>query len=140
MTRQIFAVLLTILLTDGCFGKSHPSGGPSAKEQVNALAKGGPVEVRLANGSKLRGWVGDISETGFMLTFEHKKQFQKSEIAFDQVKAVKRVKSAQPSQTARHILIGVGVGAVVAAVVIVAVAAVSAAKGGFGNMGGGGGW
>ncbi|MBI3665888.1 MAG: hypothetical protein HY236_06630 [Acidobacteria bacterium] len=109
MTTQILAVVLTALLSGNCFGRTQSSNRPSPKEQVRAIDTRSPVEVRFIDGSKLRGWIGEVSDTGFVLSHEKKRQLTNSQVAFNQIKAVKQVKSVKPSHTARNVLIGVGI-------------------------------
>jgi hypothetical protein len=45
------------------------------------------VEVRFMDGAKLRGWIGEVSDTGFVLSHEVKRQLTKSQVAFNQVRA-----------------------------------------------------
>jgi hypothetical protein len=40
------------------------------------------------DGAKLRGWIGEVSDTGFVLSHEVKRQLTKSQAAFNQVRAV----------------------------------------------------
>jgi hypothetical protein len=134
MTKQILAMALAALMGGDCLGRTPPSGRPTPKESVHAIATGSPVEVRLADGSKLRGWISEVSDTGFELRYEKRKQLQQAQITFDQVKAVKEVGSVKTSHTARNVLIGLGVG-VVALGVVAAIAL--AAGGGIDLMGGG---
>jgi hypothetical protein len=92
------------------------------------------AEVRLADGSKLRGWISEVSDTGFELRYEKRKPLQQEQITFDQVKTVKQVNNVKTSHTARNVLIGVGIG-VVAIGVVAAIALASG--GGISLMGGG---
>ena len=57
-----------------------------------------PVEVRFLDGSKLRGWLGEVSDSGFSLSHENKGHL--------------RVRSVKQGHTARNILIGVGIAVV----------------------------
>jgi hypothetical protein len=41
-----------------------------------------------------------------VLSHQNKNRFEKSQITFDQIKAVKQVKSVKPSHTARSVLVG----------------------------------
>ena len=122
--RRILSLLLAAAVANGaCFGKTKASPAGTIEEQIRSIPPGNPVEIRLVDGSKLRGWIGDISDAGFVLTQEHKNQLEKREIPFQQAQAVKRVKSVKPSHTTRNVLIGVGIGVVVVAGVLAAMAA-----------------
>jgi hypothetical protein len=109
MTTQLLAVLLAALLSGNCFGRTQTSNRPSPEEQVRALDTHTPVEVRFVDGSKLRGWIGEVSPTGFLLSHETNHQLTNSQVAFDQVRAVKQVGNVKPSHTIRNVLIGVGI-------------------------------
>jgi hypothetical protein len=102
-------VVLSALLIGNCLGQSPSSNRPSPGEQVRALDTNSPVEVHFMDGAKLRGWIGEVSDTGFVLSHEVKRQLTKSQVAFNQIRAVKQVHSVKPSHTARNVLIGVGV-------------------------------
>lgn len=124
MTRQILSLLLAFALVSGtCFGQTKAPSPGSIEEQIRSIPPDSPVQIRLLDGSKLRGWISDVSDAGFVLTQEHKSRLEKSQIPFQQVQAVKRVKSVKPSHTTRNILIGVGIGIVVVAGVLAGLAA-----------------
>jgi hypothetical protein len=84
---------------------------PGVEQQIRSVPAGAPVELRLKDGSKFRGWVGDVTESGFVLTHERKNRLERKPIAFEEVRTLKLVKSVRHSHTARNILIGVGIGA-----------------------------
>jgi hypothetical protein len=109
MTTRILAVVLIALLGGNCLGQTPSSIRPSPEEQVRALDTNSPVEVRFMDGAKLRGWIGEVSDTGFVLSHEVRRQLTKSQVAFDQVRAVKQVQSVKPSHALRNVLIGVGI-------------------------------
>jgi hypothetical protein len=109
MTRRILALTLTAILSGSCFGQAQPSGSPSPKEQVRTITANSRVEVKFIDDSKQRGRIGEVSDTGFVLTHEKNKQMDKVQVAFVQVKAVKQV-SERESHKHRNILIGVGIG------------------------------
>lgn len=44
-------------------GADQTSNRPSLEEQVRTLDTHSPVEVRFVDGSKLRGWIGEVSGT-----------------------------------------------------------------------------
>ena len=122
MKRQVLAVVLSALLSGSCFGQTQSSPTRSPEEQLRAIDVRSPVEVRLNDGAKLRGWVGEVSGSGFVLNHEEGPQAKKSQVAFNQIKAVKQIQSVNPRHTTRNLLIGVGV-ALAAVVVVVAVVA-----------------
>ena len=136
MKKQILAMALAALMGGDCLGRTPPSGSPTPKEYVHMIAAGSPVEVRFADGAKLRGWISEVSDTGFELRYEKRKQLRRAQIGFDQVKAVKQIESVKTSHTARNVLIGLGVGVVALGVV----AAIALAAGGKIDLMGGRGW
>jgi hypothetical protein len=103
-TRRILALVLAALLSASCFGKTQPS----PQEQVHAIAANSPVEVKFLDGSTQRGWIGEVSDTGFALAQEKDHQLTNSQETFVQVKAVKQVKDVKRHKV-RNILIGAGV-------------------------------
>lgn len=109
MTTKILAVVLAALLSGNCYGGPRSSNRPSPQDQVRAIDTNSPVEVRFMDGAKLRGWIGEISDTGFVLSHEVRRQSTKSQVAFDQVRAVKQVQSVKPCHTVRNVLIGVSI-------------------------------
>ena len=118
--RRTLALLLTVALAAGLCGGQEKI---SVRDQIRAIAPNSPIEVRFQDGSKLRGWIGDVSDSGFVLKHEIKHQLQDSQFLFDSVRSVKAVKSVHPSHTTRNILIGVGIAvAVIGALLAAAVA------------------
>lgn len=86
------------------------------------IALSNPIEVRLIDGPKLRGWIGDVSEISFVLSPENQGQLEKAQRLFDQIRSIKCVKSRKPSHAAPTILIGVGIS--VAAIAVMSVVAI----------------
>jgi hypothetical protein len=109
MATRILAVVLSALLSGNCLGQAPSSNRPSPGEQVRALDANSPVEVRFMDGAKLRGWIGEVSDTGFVLSHEVRRQLTKTQVSFDQVRAVKPVHSVKPGHTVRNVLTGVGI-------------------------------
>lgn len=118
MTKRLLAVTLTVLLADASFGQAQSSRDGSPREQVRALDIGSPLEVRFLDGSKLRGWISEVSETGFVLSHEKNKRLEKSAVTFSQIQSVKQIKSVKPSHTVRNILIGVSIAVVAIGVAV----------------------
>ena len=114
MRRQILSSLLAVvLLTSGCFGQPQPSSAGPIEEQIRGIPPDSPVEIHLLDGSKLRGWITQVSDVGFVLIREQENRLEKNEIRFQQVQVLKRVKSVKPSHTTRNIVAGVAIGVVV---------------------------
>jgi hypothetical protein len=110
MTKLLLAVTLVVLLLAFGAGPAmaqQRSGSATVQEQVRELDSGRAVEVRFLNGERLRGWISEVSNSGFTLSHEVKKHLEKTPVSFDQVKWVKQVNSVKPSHTARNIVIGV---------------------------------
>ena len=124
MTRQILALVLSTLLGGNCFGKGQTSSRPSPKEQAQAIAANSPVAVTFLDDSKQQGWISKVSDAGFVLSHEKKRQMEKSQISFAQVQAVKLVKDLH-SHKQRNILIGLGVGIVFGAIALLLAAGTS---------------
>jgi hypothetical protein len=110
MTREILAVGLAAMLSGGCFAQAQPSKLLTPNEQAHAIVANHPVEVQFLNGSHQRGLIDEVSDTGFVLSQDKKKQIEKLQVAFDQVKSVKPVNNVKPSHTTRNVLIVVGIG------------------------------
>ena len=118
--KRSLVLLLTVSLAAGlCSGREETS----VREQMHAIARDSPVEVRFHDGSKLRGWISEVSDSGFVLNHEIKHKLQLSQFTFDSVRSVRTVKSVNPSHTARNILIGVGITVVVIGVLLLKAAA-----------------
>jgi len=102
--------ILTLMLCALVVRATEPVPIP---DQVRAIAANTPVEVRFQDGAKLRGWVGEVSDSGFVLSHEAKQQLERKDVGFREVRSVKVVKSVHPSHTTRNVLIGVAIGVVV---------------------------
>jgi len=112
LVKRGLALLLAVGLASGpCNGQEGPS--ISVREQMRGIASDTPVEVRFRDGSKLRGWFAEASDSGFVLKHEVKRELQRSQFTFDSVRSFKIVKSVKPSHRTRNILIGVGIAAAV---------------------------
>jgi len=109
MTRQLLALALIEILAISCVGQAQPMQRASPREQARAIAANSAVEVKFADGAQRRGWISEVSDTGFVLSAEKKGVMEKSPITFVQVKAIKQVKSVKPSHITRNVLIGVGI-------------------------------
>lgn len=98
--------------------QTSPAKNAAAVEKIKAnVTKRGTgekarVNVKLLNGTKLKGFISQAGEDSFTLTDSKTKQT--STIAYSDVKQVKK----QGLSTGTKLLIAVGVGAVVTAVVI----------------------
>lgn len=88
MTKRLLAVVLAAVLSAQCFGQTRDSKRLSMEEQVRAMDSHSPVEVRMLDRSKLRGWIGEVSGAGFVLSHEQKRRLIASQIAFSQMRTV----------------------------------------------------
>jgi len=100
---------MAAILAGNGTGQNQGFGRPSLEDRVRAIPAGRPVEVSFLNGSKLRGWIGEVSAKGFVVTHEKGNRLEEAQVTFDSVKSVKGIKSVKPSHTTRNILIGVGI-------------------------------
>lgn len=82
--------------------------------QVAKIAVGSEIEVRLLNKEKLRGRLGEVSDTGFILLIPTGTASTKRNLAFDEVKSVRVVSTHRPTGLA----FSVGVAAVIVAVIL----------------------
>lgn len=118
MRKQFLSIALSFALI------IIPCCGQSVETQLRAFSPDTPIELRLTDGSKLRGWISELSSTGFTLTQERKNRLEKRQIEFKQAQSVKQVKSVRPSHTTRNILIGVGIGIAGVAILLITMAKV----------------
>ena len=114
-------ILAALLGTPASFGEQISADSIASK--ARNIPPNSPVEVRLMDGTKLRGWIGESSETGFVLSQEQDHRLQKRMIAFREIKSLKQIKNVKPGHTTRNILIGVGITVVVLGGIFAAAAA-----------------
>ncbi len=111
--RQFVAFLLIwSLIAPASAAQSSP------KEQAVTISRGNAVEVRFLDGSKTRGWIGAVSDSGFELDTEKQ---GKQQIAFDRVQSIRDLKK---KTFGRSLGIGYLIGLVVVGVIGVTVAIV----------------
>jgi len=112
--RQTLSLALVLLMLTQLGPAAF--GADSITIQITGMPAGTKIEVRLKNKQRLQGTRGEVSDSGFTLlnpgTVDRK-------IAFDEVASVKPFTTK--SHTKRNVLIGVGIGVVVAAAVFAAV-------------------
>lgn len=109
--RQALAILLITVLAAPC------SAGPkrhSVKEQVVTIARDAAVEVRFTDGSKQKGRLGSVSDSGFELQTERNGAITTEQVAFERVKSVKGLRHESTGRSiGRTVLItGIVVGTV----------------------------
>jgi len=101
--RQILSLVLAL----GMLTNLGPAfAAENVTSQINGMALGTNIEVRLTNKQKVRGAKGAVSASGFMLVDARTGERQ---IAFNDVTSVKQFGK---SHTTRNILIGVVIGVV----------------------------
>ena len=106
MLRSGISIILSALLICGpVFAEKKPT----IKEQAVTVSAGSSVEVKLLNGQKLRGRMGEVSATGFVLQSVNGDKAVNRTISFDEAGSIRAV-----HHTVRILLIVVGVVAAVA--------------------------
>ena len=86
--RRGVALLLALGLATGLCNSQEGSLVP-VREQIRTVAPDTPVEVRFHDGSKIRGWIAEVSDSGFVLNHEVKRKLQRSQFTLDSVRAVR---------------------------------------------------
>lgn len=100
--RETMALLLVLALA---LPPAAPAAQVSVKEQAIGISRGNAVEVRFLDGSKLRGWIGTVTDTGFDLTREDNRLQQ---VRFEEVKSLRDMKKTTFGRSLRRgYLIGV---------------------------------
>jgi hypothetical protein len=80
--RETVSIILIAMLVSPETWAQPP--GRTLKEQVLNIAPGSPVEVRLADNSKLRGRLGPVMDTAFELQTVKGGKVDTENITFDQ--------------------------------------------------------
>ena len=100
MHGKILTVTLTILLLNlalacpvhaGAAQETTASAAAKIKSEVGKLGAGTPVTLKLANGTKLNGKVGEADDEGFMVLDA---KGGRTRVAYTEVKSVKRFKKS----------------------------------------------
>jgi hypothetical protein len=119
MKRELISALLASLLwtQSGLCAKGKDRGagtppqantaaGQTLKEQLLEIPPGTIVEVRLMNRERLRGRLGEASDEGFSLQTVRGNKIQTRNIAFDELKSVKKLEGSHTGKTAGYIILG----------------------------------
>lgn len=116
--RQALAILLITVLTAPCSAELR---GRSVKEQVVTIARDAAVEVRFTDGSKQKGRLGAVSDSGFELQTERKGAITTEQVTFERVKSVKGLRHESTGRSiGRTVLItGIVVGTVFGVIALV---------------------
>lgn len=131
--RKAMSCILTIVLlattASETWGNSLPAFAPSGaptrkqtamKERLLAVSPGTMIEVRLRNGQKMRGRLGEFSDEGFMLTTIEKQKVVKEKIAFAEMKSFRKVEGGKAGRRVLWMLAGVGALVLILSVVVLA--------------------
>lgn len=128
MSRTTVRALLALLMGFQGVLWASPQGPPSQQTptiaaQVAKIAMGSEIEVRLFNKEKLRGRLGEVSGTGFILLIPSGTASIKRNLAFDDVKSVRvvrtrLVRTRRPRGPAFPLMVA---GVVVAVILLIAV-------------------
>ncbi|MGB6385211.1 MAG: hypothetical protein WBF25_08310 [Terriglobales bacterium] len=86
--------------------------------RVAKIPAGAEIEVRLFSKEKLRGRLGEVSGTGFILLIPTGNRIDERRLAFDDVKSIKVIGSHRPRGPALPVAVA---GVVVAVIVLLAV-------------------
>jgi hypothetical protein len=110
MARRTLALILTALVAwTQAPAQTITRDTAEVTERLRAMAPGTPVELRLHDGAKLRGWIDEVSELRLTLRRESKGRLDVKALRFDEIDSVKTVSSVEPAHIGRKILIGIGV-------------------------------
>ena len=116
--RQLLSILLVVILCATSTYAANPPGSsasipaqvaqkPTLQEKVLDIPPGSRLQVRLKNNEKLRGWLGEVSNEGFVLQYARGNQIEERIIGFDEVKSIK-VKAGGRAWTVAKWVLAVG--------------------------------
>jgi hypothetical protein len=96
MKKTIAVVLCALLSGPLATGQTATSPDkPSVQQQIVEIPAGSVVEVRLKSAEKLRGRLDELSADGFAMKLAKGNQAVTRQVAFDEVKSVKRVEGGK---------------------------------------------
>jgi hypothetical protein len=110
MWKQVFAVLLIAALAVA--QPSEKGALPRHQLQVIRLSQppDRPIEVQPASGKRLRGWLQEATESGFVMKAALKSGDETRTYRFEDVKSVRSVDSVKlPMSKKKWVLLGVAV-------------------------------
>ena len=86
----------------------------AVQQQVVEIPTGKLVEVRLADKSKIRGRIGQVSAEGFLLAVAKGSQVEEQKLAFSDVTSIKTIEKKDGGKKGLYILLGaaIAVGAI----------------------------
>ena len=110
----------------GAAAVSATSQERTVQQQVVEIPTGKLVEVRLADKSKIRGRIGQISADGFLLTAARGNQVGEQKMAFSDVTSIKAIEKGEGAgKTATYALVGAAAAAATVIIVILFLVAAS---------------
>lgn len=126
--REVLTVLLAVLLLQVNLGAAVVDVA-AVKERVLGIGAGSPVEVRLAGKGKLRGRMGAVDDSGFVVQVVKNGIVDTARVGFGEVKSIRNLseESLGKSVGKGFIIAGITVG------VIMVVGLVICAAGGCSN-------
>lgn len=77
------------------------------KQQAILIPQGGTVEMRLFNGKKLRGRLGQVSDQGVALRSVFENRIEERTINFADIKSIRYYNPMMPRMVTTYILAGV---------------------------------
>lgn len=109
---MVTAVVVASALSAVALAQDH-----ALRDQIEKLGPGTAVQVVVTDGQKLRGWIGEISDSTFLLSREKNGILERSSLNYTSIRSIKRVASVKPSHTVRNIFIGVTAGVIAIGVI-----------------------
>lgn len=88
-------------------GEEQTQPKPTLKERLLEVPPGTMIEVRLLNKKKVRGRLGELTDQGFSLQIAQGNKIETQQVAFTDVKSVKRVEG-KGTNPVWYVLAGVG--------------------------------
>jgi hypothetical protein len=88
--REVLTVLLAVLLTQVNMSAAVVDAA-AVKERVLGIGAGAPVEIRLDGKGKVRGRMGAVDDSGFVVQVVKDGKVEPSKIGFGEVKSIKNL-------------------------------------------------
>jgi len=89
-------------------GQEQTQAKPIIKERILGVPPGTMIEVRLLNKQKLRGRLGEVTNEGFTLQTAQGNKIETQQVAFGDVKSVKKVEGNKGGHVLLYALAGIG--------------------------------
>lgn len=97
-------------------GQEQTQPKPTIKERILEVPPGTMIEVRLVHKKKIRGRLGELTDQGFSLQTAQGNKIQTQQIAFADVKSIKKVEGNKGGHALLYALAGIGAFFVVMAI------------------------